>query len=77
MTLLPCPNGSHWANALTVNHVQEELKEPYPVEKCDYMEGCKCTIGEVIPEKARGRPFDTVNKYDTPNQTKHTLLELR
>jgi hypothetical protein len=71
MTLQPCQNGSYWTNALTVSHVQEEFESSLTVEKCDYMDGCKCAIVNVIPEKARGRPFHTVYIYDT-----HTLLEL-
>jgi hypothetical protein len=55
-----------------VNHVQEELESSLTLEKCDFMDGCKCAIVKVIPEKARGRPFDIVYIYDT-----HTLLELR
>jgi hypothetical protein len=43
-----------------VKHVPEKLESPYRVEKCDFMDGCECSIAKVIPEKARGRPFDTV-----------------
>jgi hypothetical protein len=60
MTLQPCQNGSYWTKALAVKHVQEELESPYTVETCDYVDGCECTIVQFIPEKARGRPFDTV-----------------
>ena len=60
MTLQPCQSGSYWTNTLTVKHIQEELESPYIVEKCDFMDGCECAIVKVIPEKARGRPFDTV-----------------
>jgi len=71
MTLQPCQNGSSWTKALTVKPVQENLQPPFLVEECDYTDGCKCSILTVIPEKARGRQFDTVYIYDT-----HTLLEM-
>jgi len=53
MPLQPCQNGSSWINALTVNHLQEEFKPSDPVVKCDYRDGCNCSIVKVIPEKAR------------------------
>ena len=59
MTLQPCENGSNWTTTLKVTNVQEKLELPYVVEHCD-MNECECAIVEVIPEKARGRPFDTV-----------------
>jgi len=55
MTLQPCQNGSYWKNALTVKHIKENLKSPYTVEKCDFIEGCFCSIVKVIPEEARGK----------------------
>jgi hypothetical protein len=70
MTLQPCQIGSEWTNTLTVKRVPEE-RSPYIVEKCDYVDGCKCDIADVMPDKAKGRPFDTVYINDT-----HTLLKL-
>jgi len=69
--LQACENGStYWTKALRVKKVQEELAE-YEVEKCNFMDGCGCSIEEVKPDIAKGRPFDTVYIYDT-----HNLLEV-
>jgi len=48
-----------------VKSVQEHFTVPFLVEKCDFIAGCKCSIVKVIPEKAKGRQFDTIYIYDT------------
>jgi len=48
-----------------VKPVPENFKQPFQVEKCDFINGCKCSLAKVVPEKAKGRQFDTVYKYDT------------
>ncbi|XP_021934574.1 cadherin EGF LAG seven-pass G-type receptor 2-like isoform X4 [Zootermopsis nevadensis] len=53
MNLQPCSNGSQWTHSLAVKRIQEGLNVPYTLEKCDFGNGCQCTLESVIPEKAR------------------------
>jgi hypothetical protein len=43
-----------------MKQVQEGLKSPYPLERCDNGDGCECTLENIIPEKANGMIFDTL-----------------
>jgi hypothetical protein len=60
MSLQPCTNGSQWKYSITMKQVQEGLKSPYPLERCDNGDGCECTLENIIPEKAKGMIFDSL-----------------
>jgi hypothetical protein len=60
MTLQPCNNGSQWTYSIAVKRIQEGLNVPYTLEKCDFGNLCRCTLENIIPEKAKGMEFDTL-----------------
>lgn len=60
MSLQPCDNGSQWVYSVAVKHIQEGLETPYTLEKCDFGNGCGCSLENIIPENARGMAFDTL-----------------
>lgn len=60
MTLKPCENGSEWTYSITVKPMQEGLKTPHTLEKCNVGNGCVCTLEKVIPANAEGMVFDSL-----------------